>query len=197
VGRGARAVNGPPLIHTYIHTTPSANTVDPAPLTSELRQRVARLRPVPAARPDSVYILAQRHREVHPRLPPSGSNVLGLGGPYQVLSQRDKTLQLLIRGRPVTMSADRVKPAYILHETNCGNNTKTSAPATRAIAPPGTPPQPCTKRTCFGCHIHFPFRFNIGPTISAGVGGLMWESPTVPNRRSLLLQYYTDILTPH
>jgi hypothetical protein len=34
-------------------------------------------------------------------------------GPYQVLSRREKTLQLLVRGKPVTVSADRVKPAYV------------------------------------------------------------------------------------
>jgi hypothetical protein len=43
-------------------------------------------------------------------------------GPYQVLSRRDKTLQPLVRGSPVTVSTDRVKPAYILNETNRGNN---------------------------------------------------------------------------
>jgi cleavage and polyadenylation specificity factor subunit 1 len=35
-------------------------------------------------------------------------------GPYKVLSWREKTLQLLMRGRPVTVSADGVKPAYTL-----------------------------------------------------------------------------------
>jgi hypothetical protein len=41
-------------------------------------------------------------------------------GPYRVLSQRDRTLQLLVHGRPVTVSTVRVKPAYILNETNRG-----------------------------------------------------------------------------
>jgi hypothetical protein len=35
-------------------------------------------------------------------------------GPYHVLSRRDKMLQLLVCRRPVTVSTDRVKPAYIL-----------------------------------------------------------------------------------
>jgi hypothetical protein len=56
-------------------------------------------------------------------------------------------LQLLVRGRPVTVSTDRVKPAYILNETNRGNN-----PNPPAIATPATPPQPPTKTTCSGRH---------------------------------------------
>jgi hypothetical protein len=54
--------------------------------------------------------------------------------PYQFLSWRGKTLQLLLRRRPVTVSTDRVKPAYILNETNCGNNPNPPAIATPAIA---------------------------------------------------------------
>jgi hypothetical protein len=34
-------------------------------------------------------------------------------GPYQVLSRREKTLQI---GKPLTVSADKVKPAYIFNE---------------------------------------------------------------------------------
>jgi hypothetical protein len=82
-------------------------------------------------------------------------------GPYQVLSRRDKMLQLLVCRRPVTMSADRVKPAYILHKTNRRNNTNPPATATPAIAPPATPPQPSTKTTHSGRYIHFPSCFNI------------------------------------
>jgi hypothetical protein len=37
---------------------------------------------------------------------------LPYSGPYQVLSQ------LLVRGKAVTVSADRVKPAYVLNETD-------------------------------------------------------------------------------
>jgi hypothetical protein len=33
------------------------------------------------------------------------------------------TLQLLVHRRPVTVSTDRVKMAYILNGTDCGNNT--------------------------------------------------------------------------
>jgi hypothetical protein len=63
-------------------------------------------------------------------------------GPYQVLSLREKPLHLLVRGKPVTASADRVKPAYVLNDADCGStifNPWTSA--TPAIAPPATSPK--------------------------------------------------------
>jgi hypothetical protein len=41
---------------------------------------------------------------------------------HQVLSRREKTMQLLVRRRPVTVLIDRVKPAYILNWTDHGNN---------------------------------------------------------------------------
>jgi hypothetical protein len=42
-------------------------------------------------------------------------------GPYRVLSRREKMLQLLVCGRPVTMSTDWVKPVYILNGTDRRN----------------------------------------------------------------------------
>jgi cleavage and polyadenylation specificity factor subunit 1 len=44
-------------------------------------------------------------------------------GSYQVLSQRDNTLQLLMRRRPIIMSADRIKPAYILNGMTAGTTS--------------------------------------------------------------------------
>jgi hypothetical protein len=46
-------------------------------------------------------------------------------GPYQVLSRREKIMKILVRGRPVTVSTDRVKPAYMLNETGRGTTPKT------------------------------------------------------------------------
>jgi hypothetical protein len=113
------------------------------------------------------YIRAQGPREVHAMrraLEPQYS------GPYQVLSRRDKTLLLLVHGRPVTVSTDRAKPAYILNQTIRGNNSTPPAIANPAIAPPATPPQSPTKTKRFGRYIHFPSCFNILAFISAGGG---------------------------
>jgi cleavage and polyadenylation specificity factor subunit 1 len=138
---------------------PSANSVDPELLITELRQHMDHIKPVPAARHASPATFVHSNATCRALEPP-------YSGPYQVLSLRDKTLQLLVRGRPVTVSADRVKPAYILHETNHGNNTNPPAPATPAIALPATPTPPSTKTTCSSRHIPFPSRFNISANIS-------------------------------
>jgi cleavage and polyadenylation specificity factor subunit 1 len=77
-------------------------------------------------------------------------------GPYQVLSRREKTLQLLVRGKLVTMSADRVKPAYMLNEADCGSTIFDPLDsATPDIAPP-----PATQTTRSGRRFRFPARFN-------------------------------------
>jgi cleavage and polyadenylation specificity factor subunit 1 len=162
----AELVYGEPLRIPGELLTPIANPVDPALLITELRQHMARLRPVPAACHASMATFVHKDLEKCTHLflrqdatrwalePP-------YSGPYQVLSRRDKTLQLLIRGRPVTVSTKRVKPAYILNKPNRGNNPNPPAIATSAIAPPATPPQPPTKTTRSGRHIHFPSHFNI------------------------------------
>jgi hypothetical protein len=145
--------------------TPSANPVDPALLITELHQHMARLRPVPAARHASPATSLHKDLEkcTHVFLRQDAMRWAlepPYSGPYQVLSWRDKTLQLLIRRRPVTVSTDRVKPAYILNEIICRNLTPPVI-ATPVIAPPAMPPQPPTKTTCSGRHIYFPFRVNI------------------------------------
>jgi hypothetical protein len=87
---------------------------------------------------------------MYARFPLSGHNALGFGalpyiGPYQVLSRREKTLQLLMHGRPVMVSTSGVKLAYILSGTDRGNNSfNRPVDATPAAAPPATLPQSIT-----------------------------------------------------
>jgi hypothetical protein len=171
--------------------TPSTNPVDPVLLITELRQHMARLRPVPAARHTSpaAFMHSNLEKCTHVFLHQDATRRAlepPCSGPCQVLSRRDKMLQLLIWGRPITMSADRIMPAYILHQNNRAN-TNSPAPATSAIAPLATPLQPSTKPMCSGHHIHFPSRFkkHLSDHLRRGV---MWEPPTVPNRWSQLLQ---------
>jgi hypothetical protein len=65
-------------------------------------------------------------------------------GPYQVLSRREKTSQILLRDRPVTVSTERAKPAYMLNETDSGTTTtfNYAVDATPSVAKPGVPPFP-------------------------------------------------------
>jgi hypothetical protein len=120
-----------------------------------------RLRPVPAAHHTSsatfvhkdlsicMHVFLRQDATLRALEPP-------YSGHYQVLSRRKNTLQLLVRGNPVTLSADRVKPDYVLNEYDCGStvfNPLTSA--TPAIALP-----PATQTTHSGRRVRFPARFN-------------------------------------
>jgi hypothetical protein len=75
-----------------------------------------------------------------------------------------------VRGKPVTVSTDRVKPAYVFNEADCGSIIfNPLASATPTIAP-------ATQTTRSGRRIRFPARFNAKATFSAG--GVMLEAPT-------------------
>jgi hypothetical protein len=140
--------------------------MDPAHLITELRQHMGRLRPVPAARHTSpstfVHSDLERCTRVFLRQDTTRRTLEPpYSGPYRVLSRIVKTLQLLVRGRPVTVSMDRVKPAYNLNGTDHGSNFNPPCSTPPAAAPSATPPHPSTRTTRSGRHSHFPARFNI------------------------------------
>jgi hypothetical protein len=89
-------------------------------------------------------------------------------------------MPLLVRGRPVTVSIDRVKPTYILNGPDRGNYFFPPVDLTPAIA------QPATRTTRSGRHIHFPVRFNIRATISTWAGGGGDVGTTHKSNRELL-----------
>jgi hypothetical protein len=111
---------------------------------------MARFRAVPAARHTSLstFVHSDLERCTHVFLrqdtrrralePP-------YSGPYRVLSRRSKTLQLLARGRPVTVSTDMVTPAYTLNGTEHGNTFNSPVSTPPAAAPSATAPQPSRK----------------------------------------------------
>jgi hypothetical protein len=119
----AELVYGEPLRIPGELLTPAENPADPAYLITQLHQHITRLRPVPATRhanpctfihkdlTNCTYIFLRQDSTCRALQPPYSC-------PYQVLSRKDKTLKLLVRGKPFTVSADRVKPAYILNENN-------------------------------------------------------------------------------
>jgi hypothetical protein len=86
---------------------------------------MARLRPVPAAHyTSSTFVHKDFHNctRVFLRQDATGRALEPpYSGPYQVLSRKEKTLQFPVRGKPVTVSVDRVKPAYMLNEADCGS----------------------------------------------------------------------------
>jgi hypothetical protein len=84
-------------------------------------------------------------------------------GPYQVLSRRENIIKILVRGRPFTVSTDRVKSAYMQNETSRLTTTKTFNPATDATpaaGPHAAPPPTIIRTTRSGRHVRFPARFN-------------------------------------
>jgi cleavage and polyadenylation specificity factor subunit 1 len=138
----AELVYGEPLRIPRELLTPTADPVEPAHLITQLRRHMARLRPVPASHHASsaTFVHKDLHNCTHVFLRHDATRralELPYSGPYQVLSRREETLQLLVRGRPVTASADRVKPAYVLNEADCGSTIfNPLASATPDIAPP-------------------------------------------------------------
>jgi hypothetical protein len=130
-------VYGEPLRIPGELLTLTEEPVDPAYLIIELRQHMARLRPVPVARhaSTSTFMQSDIGKCSHVFLSQDTTRWAlqsPYSGPYQVLSRREKALQLLMRWRPVTVSGERVKQAYNLNGTDRGNNFKPPA-ATTAI----------------------------------------------------------------
>jgi hypothetical protein len=116
----AQLVYGEPLRIPGELLTPTA---DPANLITRLRRHMARLRPVPASlhASSATFVHKDLNNCTHVFLCQDATRRAmepPYNGPYQVFSRRKKTLQLLVRG---TVSADKVKPAYVLKEADYGS----------------------------------------------------------------------------
>ena len=131
------------FLSARVSTTDGDNAAD---FVRELRQRFHDLRPVNSshrgdkktfifkdlASTDQVFV---RHDG------PKGPLQLPYDGPFRVVSRKDKTFVIHIRGRDVTVSIDRLKPAYVMAEDPAD---ETAEPITRepgeepTIGDPGT-----------------------------------------------------------
>jgi hypothetical protein len=113
----AELVYGEPLRIPGELLTPTADPVDPALLITEFCQHMAPPQAGSSSTPrhptPATFVHSELGKCTHIFLHQDTTR-RALEPPYRVLSRREKTLQLLVRGRPVTVSADRVKPAYIL-----------------------------------------------------------------------------------
>ncbi|XP_063370708.1 uncharacterized protein LOC134659031 [Cydia amplana] len=99
---------------------PPDDTIDVTDYVARLRKFAHDLTPVPASRHTSnrrVFIYKDlktashvllRDDACHPPLQPAYT------GPYEVLEKSDKVFKLRVNGKSVTVSIDRIKPAYIL-----------------------------------------------------------------------------------
>jgi hypothetical protein len=126
---------------------------------------MSQLRPVPAARhsshatfihrdlKDATHVFLRQDALRRALAPP-------YSGPHKVITRTDKTFQLSVRGRPVTVSADRVKPAYTVNETERGISTAKSQLSLVPLAASAPDPPPATRTTRAGRSVRLPARFN-------------------------------------
>jgi hypothetical protein len=122
---------------------PSAPKVETSAFIQQFRRHMDQLRPTPTARQaspatfvhkdlrDSTHVFL-RQDAIRRALEPPYS------GPHKVIARMEKTLKIDVRGRQVTVSADRVKTAYILegtqHDTGSPPAQPSSAP-TKPVTP--------------------------------------------------------------
>jgi hypothetical protein len=159
----AELVYGEPLRIPGELLAASPTTGDPSELITQLRH-FEQLRPVPASRHSSPAVFVHKdladsthvfHRQDAVRRPLDPS----YSGPYKVLARTKKTMRIAINGRPVTVSTDRVKPAYIMAETD-DRTVTTRAPPEQTTQPAPKPKPPAMQITCSGRRVRFPARFN-------------------------------------
>lgn len=117
----AELVFGEPLRlpSEFIASSEAFRNEDASSLATQLRRFMADLRPTPASRhglPRSVFVSKDletashvflRDDSVRPSLKPPYT------GPYKVVSRGDKTISITIGSKDVSVSLDRVKPAYV------------------------------------------------------------------------------------
>lgn len=164
----AELVYGEPLRIPGEFLAASPSTRDPSELITQLRHHFEQLRPVPAARhaspavfvhkdlADSTHIFLRQDAVRRPLDPP-------YSGPHRILARTTKTLRIAINGRPVTVSTDRVKPAYTTVDTD-GRTVTARAPPEQKLQPapqPRAPSPPTTQTTRSGRRVRFPARFNV------------------------------------
>jgi len=99
----------------------------------QLRRRLDPLRPTPATRhsspttfihrdlKDSTHVLLWQDATRRAFDPP-------YSGPHKVIAHTDKIFKIVVRGRQVIVSAERVKPGYILEGTQHDITTNTGSP---------------------------------------------------------------------
>lgn len=145
-------------------------TSDLSDFTARLRSFAERLKPVPASRHNNnkVFVFKELATSEHVFLREDASHVTfqpAYSGPHKVLERSDKVFKLLVKGKPVTVSIDRLKPAFLLtDEEDPQHNTHTHTPPntthTHTYTPPNITDTPASlqpnKVTRSGRHVRFP-----------------------------------------
>ena len=118
----AELVYGQPLRLPGEFFDPQADeTVDMTDYLSRLRSIVRRLQPSPAARHNSkhmtfIYKELSSATHVFLRDCTAGGLKPAYSGPHKVIERGDKVFKIMVNGKQVAVSIDRIKPAFILHD---------------------------------------------------------------------------------
>jgi cleavage and polyadenylation specificity factor subunit 1 len=152
--------------------TPTPPDYNAADFVRNLKQHMQALSPTPTSNhatkrhtflPQDLQTCTHvfvRHDAVQPPLKPP------YDGPFPVVQRTDKVFKVNISNKPKFISIDRIKPAYLLNETDVPTPrvpvpVTTPQVTTRTVPEPETPaPTPQTvTRTRSGRRVHFPARF--------------------------------------
>lgn len=134
----AELVYGEPLRLPGEFFQPSPpDSTDLTDFTTRLRHFVAKLRAAPASRHSKNKIFYHKDLDVSTHVFLRDDSVRAAlqppyTGPHEVLERGDKTFKILVRGKPTTVSVDRLKPAYQLVDDS---PTTPSSPVTHTPAP--------------------------------------------------------------
>ena len=157
----AQLVYGEPLWVPGELLVPAAPKVEASTIIQQLRRHMDQLRPTPAARHaspatfihkdlrDSTHVFLRRDTTRRALEPP-------YSGPHKVIARTDKTLTIVVRGRQVNVSADRVKPAYIIDGTRHDTGSPPAQPSSDPRKPVTATRPPKTTRS--GRTVRFPAR---------------------------------------
>jgi cleavage and polyadenylation specificity factor subunit 1 len=146
--------------------TPSTAPMDTTQMIQYLRRTMAQLRPVPATRHASpasfvhkdlstcTHVFLRQDASRRSLEPP-------YSGPYRVVSRTTKNFKIIIRNKTVTVSADRIKPAYMIPESDHGNYnySSPSSQPSQSTSDSSFPRPPSSRTTRSGRHVRFPTRF--------------------------------------
>ncbi|XP_059046725.1 uncharacterized protein LOC131842210 [Achroia grisella] len=162
----AELVYGEPLrLPGEFFQSAAPDSTDITDFSTRLRQFAAKLQPSPAThhKKDRIFIYKDLASSSHVFL--RDDSVRGAlqppySGPYEVLERGDKIFKLLVKGKPVTVSIDRLKPAYILADPSTTPQTITDpTPILLPIPVPmqtDIPAQDTAKKTRSGRVVRFP-----------------------------------------
>lgn len=119
----AELVYGEPLrLPGEFFAPPPAGSTDIANFVNQLHKVIAKIQPCPASRhtKGKTFVYKELATSSHVFLRDDrirGALQLPYTGPYQVLERSDKNMKILVKNKAVTVTIDRLKPAYLFTDT--------------------------------------------------------------------------------